>query len=92
MSLQGYFCKLFFMHSSLSTNIYWTSGKPRTPPTQERDGLFGNVLNMDSKQLIYLMLANSLSARGLHPRSGGCVLFSLTEENSKARIKIHQAI
>ncbi len=82
------------MHGSLSTNIYWTSGKPRTPPHAGKGRTFwkGSKYGFQTNNLIYLMFADSLSARGLHPRSGGGGLFSLTEENSKARIKIHQAI
>lgn len=52
MSLQGYLCKL-----SLCTAVYLPifigpRGNPEPSPAQQKDGLFGNILNMDSKQTI----------------------------------------
>lgn len=87
MSLQGCLCKL-----SLCTAVYLPifigpRGNPEPHPTQKRDGLFGNILyEIYSPEKIILWLPGDCT------QAPGCALFSLTEEDSKTHIKIHQEI
>ena len=77
------------MHGSLSTNIYWTSGKPRTPPHAGKGRTFwkGSKYGFQTNNLIYLMFADSLSARGLHPRSGGAYYLASQRKTQKHVLK-----